>query len=82
MNTTNAAVATGIIVTAGRWSEGKGIDLKVAIGVTVFALGLALLSGANEKLAQQFSVLVLVTALLRYTISITKGIGLSGKEKK
>lgn len=81
MNTTNSVVGAGIVVTAGRWSEGKGIDLRVVIGVTVLALGLSFVSGANEKLAQSFGTLILVAALMRYTIPIAAGVGLSRNTK-
>ena len=66
MNTTTAAVATGVVVTAGRWADGKNLDVRIAIGTGALAIGLAVLSGANEQLASRFAVLVLLGAVLVY----------------
>lgn len=79
MNTTTLAVATGVVVTAGRWSEGKGIELNVAIGATTFAVFLAVLQAANEKFAGQVALLILFAALFRYVPSIAPKI--SGKRR-
>lgn len=73
MNTTTSVVATAAIVTAGRWSEGKGIELKVAIGATTLGIFLAVLDSANEQFASQLALLVLIVALFRYVPSIVYG---------
>lgn len=77
MNTTTSAVATGVIVGAGRWSEGKPLDLRIAIGATVFAVGLSLIGGANNVLAQRIALLVLIVAMFKYVPSIGRKSGLS-----
>jgi hypothetical protein len=66
MNTTNAVALTGLLVVAGRWSAGKPLDIRVAVGVGGVALGLSALSSADEGLAGKFAVLILVTAIFAY----------------
>lgn len=75
MNTTSSVVLTGLVVTAGQWSENKQVPIKTFVGVGVFAIFLAAIGEANALLAQQFGTLVLVTALLYYAIPIGKGLG-------
>lgn len=77
MNTTTSAVATGVIVGAGRWSEGKPLDLRIAIGATVFAVGLSLIGNANQELASKFALCVLIVAMFKYVPSIGKKTGLA-----
>ena len=74
MNTTTSVVATGLVVSAGRWSQGKGVDIKTFIGVGVLAIFLAIIGEGNAKLAQQFGALILVAAVLIYAIPISKGL--------
>lgn len=77
MDTTTSAVASGIIVTAGLWAEGKSFSVKVALGAGFLAIGLAILSGIDDKLARGFALLVLVSVLLRYGTAIAKKTGLA-----
>jgi hypothetical protein len=77
MDTTTSAVASGIIVTAGLWAEGKGFSVKVALGAGFLAIGLSILSGINEGLARGFALLVLISVLLRYGVAIAKKTGLA-----
>lgn len=76
MNTTTSVVATGAVVVAGRFAEGKPVDIKIAIGAAAFALGLSLIAGANEQLASRFGTLVLVVAMFTYVPTIAKKTGL------
>lgn len=76
MNPTSAAVGTGLIVTAGRWSEGQGIELRVVVGTTIVAVALSLLGEANAKFAGQFGLLLFIVALMRYGVPIADGVGL------
>ena len=76
MNTTNAVVLTAFLVVGGRWSEGKPLDIKVAIGTGALALFLSALNTANEDLASKFAVLVLVSAVFLYGPAIAKKAGL------
>lgn len=77
MNTTTATVITGTVVYAGRWSEGKDLDIKVAIGTAGVALILSVIAQGNEKLGQQFAVLILVAAAFRYVPNIVRKLGLT-----
>lgn len=67
MNTTNAAVGVGALVVVGRWSEGKGMDVKVVVGVIGLAVLLALLP---DQIAGPFAALIIVAALFRYVPAI------------
>lgn len=78
MDTTTAAFATGVVVTAGQWAKSnKGPSIKVIVGMLFLAYFLTILSNANPKIASQFAVLILVGALITYTIPITKKLGLA-----
>lgn len=77
MNTTTSTVAAGAIVIAGRWSQDKGFDLKVAIGTAGVALILSLMAQANEKLAQQFGLLILLAACFAYLPGLVSKLGLN-----
>jgi uncharacterized membrane protein len=78
IDTTTAAVATGVIVTAGQWAkEDKGPSIKVIVGMVFLAYFLSLMSAGNEKLGSQFAVLILTGAILVYAVPITKKLGLT-----
>ncbi len=78
MDTTTAAFGTAVIVTAGQWAkDGKGPSIKVIVGMLFLAYFLTFMSAGNPKLASQFAVLILVGALITYTIPITKKLGLT-----
>lgn len=77
MNTTTSAVMTGAMVYAGRWAQGKEIDIKVAIGTAGVALILSLIAQGNEKLAQQFGLLILLGAAFAYLPTIVQKLELN-----
>lgn len=77
MNTTTSAVAAGVMVAAGRWSQGKDVGVEIAIGSAGVALILSLLANANEKLAQQFGLLILLAAAFAYLPGIVQKLGLN-----
>lgn len=77
MGTTNSAVLTGVIVTTGRWAENKPLEMRVVVGAAFLAVGLAALSAVNDNLARNFGVLILVAALMRYTIPIVGKTGVA-----
>lgn len=79
MNTTTSAVAAGATVAFGRWAQGKQVDIKIGIGTAGVALILSLLAQADEKLAQQFGLLILLAALFAYVPSIVDKLNLGGK---
>lgn len=82
MDTSTSALLTGVIVTAGQWSNGKGVTARVILGSCFLALVLSVLSEANEKLAKQFGLVILVTAVLHYGVSVTDSMGLTNTKKK
>lgn len=78
MDTTTAVVATGIVVFAGQWAKkDEGPSVKLVVGGMVLAVMLSVMSQSNEKLASQFAVLILVSALLLYIQPIAKKLGYS-----
>jgi hypothetical protein len=78
MDTTQAAVLTGVVVTVGQWAkEGKGPSIKIVVGATVLAFMLAGISAGNDELGSRFAALVLVGALMVYVPSIVKKLGYS-----
>lgn len=78
MDTTTTTVLTVVIVAAGQWAKKDGtISIKLVVGGMVLTLILSAMAATNEKLAQQFALLILVAALLAYAIPITKKLGFS-----
>lgn len=75
MNTTTSVVATGVIVLTGRWSDDKKLDVKVMVGGAVFAFALAVIGQTNQKLAEQFGALILVSAAFLYIPTIASKLG-------
>lgn len=76
MDTTTSVVLTGIVVFAGQWAKkDEGPSIKLVVGGMVLAVMLSAMSQSNEKLASQFALLVLVTALLMYVRPIAKKLG-------
>lgn len=82
MNPTNSLVFTGLIVTAGTWAENKPLNIKVVGGVGMSALFLAAIGNANPRLAQQFGLLILALAALRYGVPIAEKMGVIGTISK
>ena len=81
MNTTTMVVGTGVLVAAGRWANAQPLDIKIAVGVGVFALALSILGAADEKLAGQFALLVFILACFRYLPGIVQKLGFTGAAK-
>ena len=75
MDTTTSVVATGVVVSVGRWADEKEIAPKMFIGLGILAVFLAVFQAGNEKLAQQFGTLILVSAILIYGVPIGKAVG-------
>ncbi len=72
MDATSGLVLTGAVVSVGRLAEGKGVDLRIWVGVVVCAYVLATVDGVRPKLASQISLLILVTAVLTYGLKIAQ----------
>lgn len=78
MNTTTAMVGTGVVITAGKWSNGEHLSISIAVGVGAAAIGLALLSAADEKLAGLFAWAIFFGAALKYLEPIVVKLGWKG----
>lgn len=81
MSTQPQVIGTGIIVLGGRWSTGKAIDVRAAIGIGVYALAIAGIAAANPKLASQFASLVLISAGFIYAVPVATKLGIIGAPK-
>jgi small basic protein len=75
MDTATAVVGTGLIVALGRWAKNEKLSIQNFVGIGVLAVGLAMLGAINAEFAAQFSVLVLVAAMMYYLVPITKALG-------
>ena len=78
MNTTNAAVGAGVLVTVGRWSEGDTLSVRVVVGVVFLAIILSILP---PKVANPFAALVLVAVAFRYLPGVIAKTGLDATPK-
>ncbi len=78
MNTTSAVVLAAAIAVTGRWAKGdKKVPMSVIVGIAGAAIFLSIMSEVNEKLGQQFALLLVVSAALIYAVPIAKWIGWS-----
>lgn len=75
MDNTTAAVTTVIVVTAGRWADGKGLEAKIVVGGGVYMIMLSVLNSSEPKFAGQVATLVLVTSLLMYAVPLFDKMG-------
>lgn len=75
MDTTTSVIATGVVVTTGRWAQEKQLNMKMFVGFGAVAIFLAVMQSGNEKLAEQFAALILVSAVLIYGVPIGKKLG-------
>lgn len=80
MDTTVSVVGTVAIVSVGQWTRDKKITMRYVVGTGVYALGIAVLGNANNKLAQQIALLVFITAFFMYIEDIAKGFGFIKQE--
>lgn len=74
MNTTNAAVGTGAIAVLGSWSEGRGISIRVVVGIVFLAVFLSVLP---QRLAVPFAYLILTAVAFRYMPGIIARTGIA-----
>ncbi len=75
------AVVTVILAIGGHFAQHPG-DMpgvvKVVVGGTAYAIGLAIIGMVDEGLAMGFAVLVLITALMFYGPALSKKLGFLG----
>lgn len=74
-----AALVTGVLIIAGKWSDGKAPNIDNAVGVAGVAVGLSLLDMANTKLATAFGWLIVLSVSFVYFPKIVKSTGLAKK---
>lgn len=74
-----ALVATGIIVTLGQWSKNEKVSIKTFVGMGALIVFLAVMQDINSKLATQFAMLILVSAVLIYGVPVGRKIAGLGK---
>lgn len=76
--TLNMTVAAAALVTAGKYAQDEGFEIKIAAGAAIAALGLSLLENVDEHLAQLFAGAILLTAAFLYVPVITDKLGYTG----
>lgn len=62
----NLILLASLIAVAGKWSKKQTIDSKMIVGGAVLAIGIAVLSEAQPKIAEPFAYLILVAVLSSY----------------
>lgn len=72
----NAAVLTGLTVTAGQWASGEPLSLRTIIGGSFLAVALAAMNEVSPDLATKFATLIVVVVLFRYGPAIFNKFGL------
>lgn len=83
MNPTSSIVLTGAIVGLNRWSTNQPFTMRIVIGLTGAAIGLAVVNEANSGLAAKIGELIVLSAALLYVPGIWNalGPGLSNKPR-
>lgn len=76
MNAASGVVGIALIAVAGRWSQGKPLDIKVAIGFGVLAMFVAAFNESYPALVSKFVIVILITAIFMYGPDIFKKAGL------
>lgn len=74
----NTLIATGAIVTAGQFANGKGMTIRIVVGGSVLAIGITMIESYNEYFAKMLALMVLVAAIYAYLPSIAKRLNLNG----
>lgn len=70
MDTTSWLLLAGLVVVAGRWSQGKGMDVPAVVALTLVAAMVAILAQIQPKIANLMTILVVVVVTLTYGESI------------
>jgi hypothetical protein len=78
MDTTTGIVSVGALVVAGKWAAGEQLNIKIAIGVGVLAVALAVMDAFNPDLAGKFVIAVLFLAAVKYLPPLVQKLGLGG----
>lgn len=75
MQVSTSVVGTALVVSVGRWSQKKQIEVAQFVGIAVLAVGLTILTDANPDFGSKFSTLIFAAALFYYMVPITKRLG-------
>jgi hypothetical protein len=75
MNTTTSILLTGVIVATGRWAMNQDINARIVIALIILALILSLMGQSQPGLANQFGLIVLLSATFGYGPAIFKKLG-------
>lgn len=62
--TTSLVFLTGAFVIGTKWADGQGFDVKTAIGVGFYAVGMSIMDGINHEIAVRIAVLTLLVAVI------------------
>lgn len=81
MNTNSIVLFSGALVIVGRIIQGKPQTARVVVGMFFIAVFLSVISETNEKLGQQFALLVLIVAAVGYAPDILSAIGYPVEKK-
>lgn len=65
-----SVIATGLIVVLGQWVKSEEVSIKTFVGMGALIVFLAVMQDINSKLATQFAVLILVSAVLIYGVPV------------
>lgn len=77
MTSVVSALVVGVITYLGRVARGKNMDISLVVGIGGLAIAFALVEEADEKLAKQFEILVILGVLLAHWQVIVKAAGFS-----
>lgn len=75
MNATGTLALTAAIVVVGTWAKGDSLNIRMAVGFAVLLVLLSVGADINERLANTFGVLVVITAALLYVPAIVRKLG-------
>lgn len=77
MDTTTSVVLTGLVAVAGQWINGKGVTVRLVVGLFFLAIMLTLLAQWNPKVARGMGMLVLITVAFTFGPAIVRKAGLT-----
>jgi uncharacterized membrane protein YccC len=75
MNTTSALVLAAALAVVGTWAKNDRVNFRMAVGFAVLFILLSIGADINEKLANAFGILIVLTAALLYVPSIVRKLG-------
>lgn len=64
VNTTNSILLASLFTVIGQWTRKKPLTVKIGVGALFAAVGLAAIGNIDQKLANDFAMLILVASIL------------------